>query len=278
MTRMDIAVAIGALLAGCTANHYLGEEDAGPGDASASSPDAGPRPDAGRYDAGWIWPDARAPWDAGPVWGSLGCHDGLDDDARNGDDCTGSFACGADTSFALCDITGRLLVVDLARRSCSEPAPSPWDDCDAAVLDGFDGQACSGMWYCAARSTDQPCCVEVAACNYTRIGGGGGVLGPDRLTRTRVCMREDVCPATPQPDRPTRDACPSDVWELGDPEILDGDACTGSWACMLDNETAFLTRPGHAAALLEAVPVWCDGATVHVAPAGSPQDSPRSCR
>jgi hypothetical protein len=265
-------LAAALLLGGCSERHYLDEEDAGSIDAGSfdggfdAGSDAGPGgPDVWLYDAG-------PAVDARPTWSPERCFEACPG-ARTGDPCTGSTYCETPITDsvdcgAYCDLTGLTTVTELEWGSCGEPV-EPWTSCEEALAGGSVGQACSGTWRCVG-ATSERCCVETAACNPRRIGGPD--LPPDTLMRSRVCVRD--CPSVPYAGRTTRDACPAPVWRLGDPEVREGDACTGTFTCAIPAE-AFLSNPGHAPGLLEAVPAWCDGAVFHVAPSWVPIVVPR---
>jgi hypothetical protein len=262
------------LLGGCSERHYLSEDDAGSVGFDSGSRDGGF--DAGS-DAGpagpdaWLF-DAGPPFDARRVWPLEGCHEACTS-GSTGDGCAGAIYCETTVSDsadcgAYCDLTGILTTIELAWGTCGEPVPA-WTSCEDALAAGSVGQACSGTWRCVGATSDR-CCVETAACNPRRIGGSD--LPPDTLMRSRVCVRD--CPSEPFVGRTTREACPSDMWRIGDPEIREGDGCTGEFTCAIPSE-AFLSSPGHGPGLLEAVPAWCDGAVFHVAPAWVPTVLPR---
>jgi hypothetical protein len=252
-------------LAGCSERHYLSVEDAGALDAGAP-PDAGTPSDVGpdvwHYDAG---PER----DARPTWFAGDCRMSATD-GWTGDPCTSSIYCEepleSSVAVAYCGPDRRLIAVDLEWIACSAPVDTPWTSCEAA-FDGGTGQSCAGEWHCARPSADR-CCVEIAACNPSRIGGSR--LPPDTLMRTRACSRG--CATEPAPDRPTRTECPG-RWMLGDPEISESDACTGEWACLVGPE-AFLSYPGDAPGFLEVIPIWCDGTALHLSPVVSPATFP----
>jgi hypothetical protein len=243
------------LLAACSERHYLSDDDAGAFDAGApdaGAPDAG-APDAGPFilrDGGSL--DARVPWHIVPGSSDPRACPGEVPEAMTGDHCIANISWPTcfGGSYTYCGPEERLVVADIDHHACTTGAPETWTDCAAALAGGEAGQPCSGSWRCIEPDAESPCCVEVAECNPP----GLREIFNDLLVRTTLCGRP--CTVEPYPDRPTRTECPS-AFVAGDTQVLNGDTCTGVWACLAEHRTLGIQYPP--AFLDEGVPVWCDG-------------------
>jgi hypothetical protein len=256
MTR-KIEIAIAAIVCAACTTHV----DVGP-------PDAGPRPDAARRDAGRDADpfivrdggsiDVERPWQIRS--GSSDPRDcpGEVPEAMTGEPCIPDptwYSC-VGQNYTYCGPDEKLVVIDIDHDACFAPVPEPWSDCSAALADGRTGEDCTGTFRCIAPDEVEPCCAIVAECNPPELRGSFEY--GDTLVRTRLCGRP--CGMEPYPERPTRTGCPA-VYVAGDVPVLNGDPCEGVWSCFAGTTALGIQYPP---ALFSEISVWCDGSFLRI--------------
>jgi hypothetical protein len=122
-----------------------------------------------------------------------------------------------------CDPTA----ADWTQRFDPDPA-FLWSDCREALSFGRTGEACDAPWTCA-RLTDDPCCVEVAACGSLSYGPASW---PD-LLRGRICSI-GCEKLTPEPERPLATNCD----HAFEGALRAGLPCSGDYVCLDDWQPA----------------------------------------